>query len=92
MRARHLIGCECRGHDQHQFILHEGLGANTAVAGGAFDQADRELVVEQKMHDLTGIAAVERELHSGMLFEKGSEQTRKNVLRNRGRHAEGEFA
>ena len=86
--ARHLIGHERRGHDQHQFILHEGFGANAAVAGGAFDKADRKLVVEEEMDDLIGIAAVQRELHARMFGEEGSEQTRENVLSNRGRDAE----
>ena len=65
---------ESGGHDQDQLVLHEGFGANTAVTRGAFDQADRDLVVKKEMHNFAGISAMERELHAGMFAEEGSEQ------------------
>jgi len=96
LSAGHVIGFESGRHDQDQFILHEGFGANAAVACRSFDESDREFVVEEKMDNLAGIAAVERELDARMLFEKGSDQARENVLRDRGGDAErqltGDFA
>jgi len=85
----HAIGGERPRHDQDQFVLHEGFGVNAAVAGWSFDEAEGELVVEEKMHDFVGIAAVEGELDAGMLVEEGPEQARKNILRDRGGHTEG---
>src|SRR5260370_41687592 len=35
---------------------------------------------------------MQRELDARMLVEKGPEQTRENVLRNRGRHSEGQLS
>jgi hypothetical protein len=87
-----VIGGKGRRHDEDQFILHERFGANAAVACWAFDKADGELVVEDEMDDLSGIAAVERELNAGMLVEEGSEQAGENILRNRGGHAEGQIS
>ncbi|MGA8343591.1 MAG: hypothetical protein WB781_16785 [Candidatus Sulfotelmatobacter sp.] len=40
------------------------------------------------MDDLAGVAAMEGELDPRMLVEESSEQSRENVLRNRGRNAE----
>jgi len=71
--ARQTIRLESRWRDQDQLVLHEGLGANAAVACWSFDEADSQLVLEKKLHDLLSVAAVERELDTRILVEKGSE-------------------
>ena len=103
MRAGHLsgyppghrfgdrIGGE-RGNDQDQFVLHEGLGANAAVARRSFNESDGQLVVEKEVHDLAGVAAVQRELDARMLGEKGSEQAGEYVLGNGCGDSQGQLA
>ncbi len=89
MLAGHAIGRERPRQNQDQFVLHEGFGAQAAVACWSFNEADGQLIVEKKMHDLVGVAAVEGELDAGMLVEKGSQQARENILRNGGRYSQG---
>ena len=38
------------------------------------------------------VSAMQRELHARMLTEKGPDEPRENVLRNRGRNSKGEVA
>ena len=78
--------------DQDEFVAHEGLDVNSALAGRAFDESDGDFAVEQKFDDFFGVAAVQRELYAGMLVEKGTDQARKNVLGDRGGDAESEVA
>jgi len=78
--------------DQDEFVAHEGLDVNSALAGRAFDESDGDFAVEQKFDDFFGIAAVKRKLHAGMLVEESTYQARKNVLGDRGGDAESELA
>src|SRR5579863_2786120 len=79
--GREVSGIGIRRRDQYQFVAHEGLDANSAFARRAFDESDGNLAVEEKLDDLLGVAAVQRELHARMLVEEGPNQARKNVLR-----------
>jgi hypothetical protein len=90
--AGDAIGVKGRGGDQDQLVLHEGLGANSAVASGAFDEADGQLVVKEQLHNLAGVAAVQRKLHARMFVEEGSQQARENVLCNGRRNTEGQLS
>src|SRR5208282_5614006 len=78
--------------DQDQLVLHEGFGVNSAVAGGALDQTDRDLSVEEKPDDLVSVAALQKELDARMLSEKCADETRQDVLRDGGGDAERKFA
>jgi hypothetical protein len=90
--ARQMIRLEGRGRNQDQLVLHEGLGANAAVACWSFDEPDSQLVLENKLHDLVSVAAVERELDARILVKESSQQTWEKVLRNRGRYSEGQLS
>ena len=53
-----VIGLRSRWRDQDQLVLHEGLSSNPAGACWALDEADRYLVVEEKLYDLARVAAM----------------------------------
>jgi len=78
--------------DQDQLVCHEGFRTHTPVACRAFDEADRNLAIKQKPHNLAGVAAMQRQLDAGMLVEKGSEQPRENVLCDRGGNSKRQFS
>ena len=95
--GENLLRREMRGsgiwrRDQDEFVTHEGLDVNSALAGRAFDESDGDFAIEQKFDDFFGVAAVQRELDAGMLVEEGTDETRKNVLGDRGGDTEGEVA
>lgn len=83
-----MIVFEIRRCNQDQLIFHEGFRTHAPVACRAFDETDRNFALEQKAHNLAGVAAMRRELDAGMLSEEGSEQTRENVLSNSGGNSE----
>ena len=89
---REMLGVGIWRRDEDEFVAHEGLDVNSALAGRAFDESDGDFAIEQKFDDFFGVAAVERELHAGMLVEEGTDETRKNVLGDRGGDAESEIA
>jgi len=88
--AGDAIGAEGWRGDQDQLVLHKGLGANSAVAGWAFDEADGQLVVEEQLYDLAGVAALQRKLDARVLVEEGAQQARENVLCDGRGNAEGQ--
>ena len=73
MVKRQTIGLKSWRRDQDQLVLHEGLGPNAAIARWSFDEADGELVIEEKLHDLAGVAAMQGELDTRVLVEEGYE-------------------
>jgi hypothetical protein len=52
-----VIGLRSRWRDQDQLVLHERLSSNPASTFWALDEADRYLVVEEKLYDLARVAA-----------------------------------
>ena len=58
--------------DENQLVFDKGLRVYAPSARWTFDQAECHLVFEQKPDNRAGFAAVQRDLHAGILFEKDS--------------------
>ena len=71
--AGQTISLERWWRNQDQFVLHEGLGANAAVARWSFDEADSQLVIEKELHDLVSVARADRQLNMRILIKESSE-------------------
>ena len=59
MLPRDAIRLEIRVRDQNHFIFHERGCVYLAMSGRAFDKPDRNLLVQKKLYDFLGIAAVQ---------------------------------
>src|SRR6516225_3485673 len=84
-----LVGFEIEWRDQNQFVFHKALHMHTPIARRAFYQSERNFVFEQKPHNLSGVAALQRDLHARVLVKEGSEQPRENILRDGGGCSQG---
>ena len=54
-----MIQFELPRRDQDQLVFHEGLATYAPISCWTFDEADRDFAVEQKLHNLARIAAVQ---------------------------------
>ena len=73
-------GFEIRRRNQDQLVLHEGLGADTPVSCRTFDEAEGNLVPEEQLNNLVGIATMQRELDARILDQESCDESRKDLL------------
>src|SRR5215469_1897799 len=90
--ARQTLELEIGWGDQNQFVFDKALRVHPPSAGWAFYQSERHFAFEQKPNNLARVAAMQRDLHAGILFEEDSEQTRENILCDRCRRTQGQFS
>jgi hypothetical protein len=57
----------------------------------AFDQPDGRFLLQEKLNGFLGIAAMQRELHAWMFGQECADELRQKVLRDCGRHSQGQF-
>ena len=88
---RKLGRTRIRRENEDQFIAHEGLSFYSTLTRRTFDQANGNLASEEKVDDFFCVAAVNGKLNARMFSEKRADEPGKNILRDGGGDAEGEF-
>ncbi len=73
-------------------VAQKGFGAHVAGSRRSFNESEGNFLIPDRVNNVFGIAAEQRGVNAGMFRAKLAEQTRQNVLRNRGGSAESEAA
>lgn len=92
LRGGEAGGLETGGSDENQLVFHERFGVNAGLARGTFDEAERNILIQNELDDFAGVSAAYRELRARLFGEESGQQARQNVLSDGGGDAQREFS